>query len=187
MCVYGSLSAETCQGRGQAVASGEELAWSLSSLFLAGSCRVTRAHPNIRPEDLKSSWAQICRPECLLAPQIIQPSANSLRWVLPRGGSPGGSSGEGPTCQRRRLKRLGFVPWVGEIPWRRERLPTPAFWPGGSHGQRSLAGYGPRGRKESDRTEWLALSPDLTQVRVWNPGFCLVSGLCQRDSTYFSP
>jgi len=21
-------------------------------------------------------------------------------------------------------------PWVGKIPWRRERLPTPVFWPG---------------------------------------------------------
>jgi len=27
----------------------------------------------------------------------------------------------------------GFNPWVGKIPWRRERLPTP-FWPGKSHG-----------------------------------------------------
>ena len=24
----------------------------------------------------------------------------------------------------------GFDPWVGKIPWRRERLPTPVFWPG---------------------------------------------------------
>ena len=24
--------------------------------------------------------------------------------------------------------------WVGKIPWRRERLPTPVFWPGESHG-----------------------------------------------------
>ena len=24
----------------------------------------------------------------------------------------------------------GFDPWVGKIPWRRERLPTPGFWPG---------------------------------------------------------
>ena len=24
----------------------------------------------------------------------------------------------------------GFNPWVGKIPWRRERLPTPVFWPG---------------------------------------------------------
>ena len=26
--------------------------------------------------------------------------------------------------------RPGFDPWVGKIPWRRERLPTPEFWPG---------------------------------------------------------
>ena len=25
--------------------------------------------------------------------------------------------------------RPGFDPWVGKIPWRRERLPTPVFWP----------------------------------------------------------
>ena len=28
----------------------------------------------------------------------------------------------------------GFSPWVGKIPWRRERLPTPVFWPGEFHG-----------------------------------------------------
>ena len=26
--------------------------------------------------------------------------------------------------------RPGFDPWVGKILWRRERLPTPIFWPG---------------------------------------------------------
>ena len=26
--------------------------------------------------------------------------------------------------------RPGFSPWVGKISWRRERLPTPVFWPG---------------------------------------------------------
>ena len=31
--------------------------------------------------------------------------------------------------------------------------PTPVFLPGESHGQRSLAGYGPQGCKESDTTE----------------------------------
>jgi len=31
-------------------------------------------------------------------------------------------------------KRPGFDPWVGQIPWRRERLPTPVFWPGEFHG-----------------------------------------------------
>ena len=44
-------------------------------------------------------------------------------------------------------------PWAGEIPWRRERLPTPVFWPEELHGL-----YSPWGRKESDTTEQLSLS-----------------------------
>ena len=32
------------------------------------------------------------------------------------------------------LGRPGFDPWVGKIPWRRERLPTPVVWPGEFHG-----------------------------------------------------
>ena len=43
--------------------------------------------------------------------------------------------------------------WVRKIPWRRKWQPTPVFVPGESHGQRSLAGYSPWGRKESDTTE----------------------------------
>ena len=39
----------------------------------------------------------------------------------------------------------GFHPWVGKIPWRREQLPTPVFFPGESHGQRSMVGYSPWG------------------------------------------
>ena len=36
-----------------------------------------------------------------------------------------------------------FDPWIGKIPWRRERQPTPVFLPGESHGQRSPAGNRP--------------------------------------------
>ena len=32
------------------------------------------------------------------------------------------------------MRRPGFDPWVRKIPWRRERLPTPLFWPGEFHG-----------------------------------------------------
>ena len=32
------------------------------------------------------------------------------------------------------MQRPEFYPWVGKIPWRRERLPAPAFWPGEFHG-----------------------------------------------------
>ena len=39
-----------------------------------------------------------------------------------------------------RWKRHRFDPWVGKIPCRRARQPIPVFWPGESHGQRSLAG-----------------------------------------------
>ena len=28
----------------------------------------------------------------------------------------------------------GFDPWFGKIPWRREQLPTPVFWPEEFHG-----------------------------------------------------
>ena len=46
-----------------------------------------------------------------------------------------------------------FDPWVGKISWRRERLPTPVFWPEESYGL-----YNPWGHKELDITELLSLS-----------------------------
>ena len=55
------------------------------------------------------------------------------------------------------MRRPGFDPWVGKIPWRRAWQPTPVFLPGESHGPRSLAGYSPWGHKESDMTERLSL------------------------------
>ena len=50
-----------------------------------------------------------------------------------------------PKCRRPR-----FDPWVGKIPRRRQRQPTPVFLPKESHGQRSLAGYSPWGLIELD-------------------------------------
>ena len=37
--------------------------------------------------------------------------------------------------------------------WRKKWQPSPGFFPGESHGQRSLAGYSSRGRKEASTTE----------------------------------
>ena len=48
--------------------------------------------------------------------------------------------------------RRGFSPWVGSIPWGMAWQPTPGFLPGKS-GKRSLVGYSPGGRKESNPTE----------------------------------
>ena len=51
---------------------------------------------------------------------------------------------------------LGSInPWVRKIPWRRKWQFTPVLLPGKSHGQRSLVGYSPWGRKELDTTERL--------------------------------
>ena len=51
-----------------------------------------------------------------------------------------------------RCRRLWFGPWVGNIPWRREWLPTVVFLPGECHGQRRLVGYGPWGHRV--RHDW---------------------------------
>ena len=50
------------------------------------------------------------------------------------------------------VQSLGCALHNLEIPWRRERLPTPVFWPREFHGL-----YTPWGRKESDQTEQLSL------------------------------
>ena len=85
--------------------------------------------------------------------RIFTASVNTFRVTHRRGGSTsqvvGGSDGK---------ESAWFHPWVGKIPWRRKWQPTPVFSPGESHGQRSLAGYGSWGPKESDTAEWLALS-----------------------------
>ena len=59
---------------------------------------------------------------------------------------------------------------IGKIPWRRKWQPTLVFLSGKSHGQRSLAGYSPRGCKESDRTKqlstlWSETVPSMLLVR----------------------
>ena len=49
---------------------------------------------------------------------------------------------------------LGSIPGLGRSR-RRKWQSTPVLLPGKSHGQRSLVGYSPWGRKESNTTEWL--------------------------------
>jgi len=55
-----------------------------------------------------------------------------------------------PTMRETRVQAL-----VGKIPWRRKWQSTSVLLPGKSHGQKSLVGYSPWGRKESDITEQL--------------------------------
>ena len=54
---------------------------------------------------------------------------------------------------------------IRKMPWKSGWQPTPVLLPGKSHGQRSLAGYSPQGRKESDTTERLTLSLSFLGVK----------------------
>ena len=67
--------------------------------------------------------------------------------------------GYGTSLVAQMVKNLPrFDSRVGKVPWRRKWQPTPVFLPGESHGQKSLAGYSPWGRKESDTTELFSQS-----------------------------
>ena len=50
-------------------------------------------------------------------------------------------------------------------PLEREWQPTPVFWPGESHGQKSLAGYSPWGHRELDTTERVTQTPYIIKMR----------------------
>ena len=53
-----------------------------------------------------------------------------------------------PAMQETQVQSLGR-----EDPLEKGMVPTPVFLPGESHGQRSLAGYSPWGRTESDMSK----------------------------------
>ena len=55
-------------------------------------------------------------------------------------GLPGGPVVKNLPANAGDCKRRGFDPWFVKIPWRRKWQPTPVFFPGESHGHRSLAG-----------------------------------------------
>ena len=54
-----------------------------------------------------------------------------------------------------------FSSWVGKIPWRREVLPTPVYWPGEFYGL-----YSPSDSKELDMTEGLSLFAFISLQRT---------------------
>ena len=80
-------------------------------------------------------------------------------------GFPGGSDGKGSAF---RAGDRGSIPGL-EIPWRRAWQPTPGFLRGEAHGQRSLAGYGPRAcRVRHDRATNTS-QPSVGATRIMLP------------------
>ena len=69
-------------------------------------------------------------------------------------------------CQCRSCRRLGFNPWVRKSPRRRKWQSTQILLPGKSHGQRSLVGYSPWGRKsETQLSTHIKLWPVVGEIR----------------------
>ena len=86
---------------------------------------------------------------------------------LPLGSFPGGSNGKTVCLQ---CWRPRFNPWVGKIPWRRKRQPTPVLLPGKFHGWRNLIGYSSWGCKEQTRLSDFAslpLAPPGKSLVLW--------------------
>ena len=78
-------------------------------------------------------------------------------------GFPCGSAGKESACH---AGDLGSIPGLGSFPGVGNGLPTSVSLPGEFHGQRSLVGYSPWGRTESDTTEQLRLS--LFIIHAWS-------------------
>ena len=68
-------------------------------------------------------------------------------------GLPRWRSGKDSACHCLSCRRHLLDPCTVKIPWRRKWQPAVVFLPGKFSGQRSLAGYTPWGRKESDATD----------------------------------
>ena len=113
----------------------------INSLNLRQKWKLSAKHP---PSSLSVHWS----PEVLCIPGILGFHTSRLIEGL-------------PWCLTHKESTYNvdwslvpeFDPLVRKIPRRSKWQPTPVFLPGKTHGQRSLAGYSPWGRKESDTTE----------------------------------
>ena len=90
----------------------------------------------------------------------LSSSSNSITQDFP-----GGSDSKASCLQ---CGRPAFDPWVEKILWWRQWHPTPVLLPGKSQGQRSMVGYSPLGRKESDTTEQLHFYFSLSRIGEGN-------------------
>ena len=78
-------------------------------------------------------------------------------------GFPGGSHGKESTCN---AGYLGLILGLGRSPRGGQDNPLQYSCVENPHGQRSLVGYSPRGRKELDRTRQLSTSQHSTKSMV---------------------
>ena len=95
-----------------------------------------------RPPSQRTQWVKATSTR--QQQRAAGPEGLDLWSALPRW-----CSGKASACQHRRHKRWEFHPLVGKILRSSKWQPTPVFLPGKLHGQRSLVGYSPGGRKRA--------------------------------------
>ena len=107
--------------------------------------------------------AHVCFLSCTLEGKVCERSdlvRPILRWIL--------SISRTSLVAQTQWGRPGFDPWVGKIPWRRKRQPTPVLSPGKFHELKSLIGYSPwmgsQSRTRLSDFTFLSLS---ASTRVW--------------------
>ena len=92
-------------------------------------------------------------------------------------GFPGSLAGEVSTCS---VADLGLIPGLGRCPGGGHGNSLQYSCLENPHGQRSLAGYSPWGRKESDTTEWLSITQHkLSTDLKLNYDLILLNDLCE--------
>ena len=141
--------------------------WGAAILFPTGGCTILYSHQQCIEVPVPP---HACEHLCILLCSffffffLIIATLMDVKWeawVLRRTINISGASlvaqRKDSACQCRRHR---FNPWVGKISWRRKWQPTLIFLPGKSHGQRSLLGYSPWGRKQLDSTERLSTITD---------------------------
>ena len=117
---------------------------------------------------LQYSWASLVAQQVMNPPAMREISVQSLGQDIPWRRAwqptpvfldfPGGSDSKESACN---VRDLGSIPRLGRSPGGGHGNPLQYLCLENPHGQRSLVGYSPWGRKESDTTEQLSTAQDI--------------------------
>ena len=102
---------------------------------------------------MKEGWKERSGEGHTPSPSSAFPVPFSLAYTS-YGGFPSGSVGKEPVCNAGDTGHVGSIPGSGRCPEGKNGTPS-SILARKIHGQRSLVGYSPWSRKESDTTEQL--------------------------------
>ena len=137
-------------------------AWA--SRYFSFPCHSSRGHSAFLPWQtshlpMAPLWAPPDDPDWTMSSQLGHSSFLVITVIL---GFHHGSDGKESACMQETW--VGKT-WVGKMPWRRERLPTPVFWPGEFHG---LHGFAKSQTWLNDFQSLLFLTWENHLVRLWS-------------------